>query len=75
MNKTAIKCLPSKRLRAIWAQVIYLSVGAGPFREIIRGVLAWEREKKRKEKIRKEKTREIIRGVLAWGREKYSKEK
>ena len=50
MNQTVITCLPSKRLRAIWAQVIYLSVGAGPFREIIRGVLAWGREKYRKGK-------------------------
>ena len=55
MNQTAIKCLPSKRLRAIWAQVIYLSVGAGPLREIIRGVLAWGREKKWKDMKRQER--------------------
>ena len=33
--------LPSKRLRAIWAHVMYLSVGAGPFRDMIKGVRAW----------------------------------
>jgi hypothetical protein len=32
---------PSNRLSAICAHVMYLSVGAGPFLEIIRGVRAW----------------------------------
>ena len=49
---------PSNRLRAIWAHVMYLSVGAGPFLEMIRGVLAWEREREREKKREIERVRE-----------------
>ena len=58
---------PSNRLRAIWAHVMYLSVGAGPFLEMMRGVLAWEREEEKREiervrerewEIEREKNRE-----------------
>ena len=69
--KRALRFLPSKRFKAIWAQVMYLSVGAGPFLEMIRGVRAWGREmvEKRREEKSEEEKRRVKKRREEWRRE------